>query len=95
MTNEEEFKLRCELIERYGEDSEEVRVHRWRAAANQERIERGAKILAAIAFVLLILVQCSFGGGGSYGRYNADMHMLYDDLNPSWSGSRSRSPRRA
>jgi hypothetical protein len=54
--NFEEFKLRCEIIERYGEDSEEHIAHRRRFAVEDERMEFGSKTLMVIFFIVLALI---------------------------------------
>jgi hypothetical protein len=77
MTNQEEFELRCEIIERYGEESEEYHAHRRRANAAQERLDFGSKTLAVGFFVVLALLQYCFTGsigGNGYGRYTADAY---------------------
>jgi hypothetical protein len=77
VTSQEEIKLRCEIIERYGEDSEEYRAHRRHAAAEDERTEFGGKALAVGFFIVLALLQFYFFGsigGNGYGRATADAY---------------------
>ena len=69
----EEFKLRCQIIDQYGEDSEEYRAHMRRVDAESERIKRSGNVLAVAFFILIALVGMYLGGGG-YGRYTADAY---------------------
>lgn len=81
MTDQKEFKLRCEISNRYGEDSEEYSAHRAHAAQASERNEFSAKALAVAFFVFLALLQYCFTGsigGSGYGRYTADMYDIFE-----------------
>jgi hypothetical protein len=73
MTNEQEFKLRCEILDRYGEDSDEYRAHKYRANAANERIEFGGKVLMGVLLALIVLGNMYFGTGAG-GRYIHDTY---------------------
>jgi hypothetical protein len=56
MTDQEEFKLRREIIDRYGEESEEYRAHMRRSRADDEWMESSGKVVMVILFVILALI---------------------------------------
>jgi hypothetical protein len=69
----------AELYARLSEEeraelSEEDRTVHRHIAAEDRRIEFGAKVLSVVLFMLLALGQLYFGGGGGYGRYSADAY---------------------
>lgn len=73
MTSQEEFEQRIAVLNRYGEDSEEYRVHRRRAQAMENNLEFWAKVGGGVLLATLVLLQVLSGNSGG-GRYHGDQY---------------------